>query len=149
MKQSIPFIFILYISLFISSCASADELRSSPTTVNIGSSALTLDAYVWRDFMPPTDTNGDPMRSTVTLNLISGPEILNEVHLVRQYVVYENEVWTADLQDLSIGSSTYQGTSINGPKWGPDVSVDVILEFTYDGKTYKVQTQNVNVDRVD
>ncbi len=149
MKHSIPFISILLISLFISSCASADELRLSPTTVNINGSALTLDAYVWRDFMPPTDTDGDPMRSTVTLNLISGPEILNEVHLVRQYIVYENEVWVADLQDLSIGSSTYQGTSINGPKWGPNVTVDVILEFTYDGKTYKIQAPNQNIELVE
>jgi len=130
------------------SCASASELKEVPEEVQINGSAFRLDAYVWRDFTPPTDANGDPLRSTATLNLISGPEILSQVHLVRQYVVYEEEVWAADLQDLIINNSTYSGTSVNGPKWGPDVKVDVVLEFTYDGKTYRVREANVNIDHV-
>lgn len=137
----------LLLMLFCS--CNADELRTSPTDININGSALSLDAYVWRDFMPPTDDNGDPMRSTVTLNLNSGPEILNEVHLVRQYVIYEDEVWAADLYDLSINNSTYSGTSSGGPKWGPDVIVDVVLEFTYDGKTYKILADHINVELVE
>jgi len=89
------------------------------------------------------------MRSTVTLNLISGPEILNSVHLVRQYVIKDNEVWAADLYDLTINSSTYAGTSANGPKWGPNILVDVVLEFTYDGQTYKILVANVNIEKVE
>lgn len=149
MKYPTQFFPILFLTLFISSCASADELKTSPTSININGSALTLDAYVWRDFTPPTATDGDPMRSTVQLNLISGPEILNGVHLVRQYVIMGQEIWAADIYDLTIGSSTFQGTSINGPKWGPDVSVDVVLEFTYDGTTYKIRSPNILIEKVE
>jgi len=145
--KKIYLIIIILISALLVSC-NADELKSSPTNIDINGSYLTLDAYVWRDFMPPTETDGDPMRSTVTLNLISGPEILSQVHLVRQYVIYGNEVWAADIFDLEIGTSTLQGTSANGPKWGPDVTVDVVLEFTYDGKTYKILSPNQNIEFV-
>lgn len=148
MKNYIPFFILISSIIFISSCTSADELKTSPTTISINGSTLTLDAYVWRDFMPPTTTDGDPMRSTVQLNLISGPEILSQVHLVRQYVVMNNEVWAADLYYLSIGTSTLEGTSANGPKWGPNIIVDVILEFTYGGKTYKILSPNQNIEKV-
>jgi len=136
------------ISILLFAC-NANELRTSPTVLNINGSTFTLDAYVWRDFSPPTESNGDPMRSTVTLNLISGPEILNNIHLVRQYVIMNDEVWAADLYDLTINSSSYSGTSANGTKWGPDVLVDVVLEFTYDGKTYKILAPNINVEKVE
>ncbi len=142
-------LFILFLSILFTSCASLDDLQSSPTVIDINGSVFTLDAYVWRDFMPPTTSDGDPMRSTVTLNLISGPEILNEVHLVRQYVVMGDESWAADLYELSIGSSTYAGTSENGPKWGPNVYVDVILEFTYDGETYLIRSPNQLIEKVE
>lgn len=141
------FIFIIILVLF-SSC-NANELRTSPTIVTINGSALSVDAYIWRDYMPPTDSNGDPMRSTVTLNLVSGPEILNQIHLVRQYVLNGDEVWAADLYDLTINSSSYSGTSIGGPKWGPDILVDVVLEFTYEGKSYKVLVQDINIEKVE
>jgi hypothetical protein len=145
MKKKLSFIAIIFLLI---SC-NANELRTNPTTLNINGSVLTLDAYVWRDFQPPTDSNGDPMRSTVTLNLISGPEILNSIHLVRQYVIQENDVWAADLYDLSINSSSYSGTSSNGPKWGPDILVDIVLEFTYDGKTYKILVPDINIEKVE
>lgn len=143
--------FYVIISLLLSfpflSC-NPDELRSSPTYVDIDGSYLTLDAYVWRDYTPPTAPDGDPLRSSITLNLISGPEILSQVQLIRQYVIYGNEVWAADIFDLEIGTSTLQGTSSNGPKWGPDVLVDVVLEFTYNGKNYKLLSPNQNIEYV-
>lgn len=142
-------IFSLFVISFFLVACNADELRTSPTAVTINGSMLTLDAYVWRDFMPPTDSNGDPMRSTVTLNLISGPEILNDIHLVRQYVINGDEVWAADLYDLSINSSSYSGTSSNGPKWGPDIEVDVVLEFTHESKTYKVLAEDIIIDKTE
>jgi hypothetical protein len=149
MHKFIPFTFIIFTCLLMHSCASADELRSSPTNVIIDGSSFTLDATVWRDFSPPTSSDGDPMRSTIHLNLISGPEILNQVHLVRQYVIMGDEVWAADLFNLTIGSSTYEGTSENGPKWGPNISVDVVLEFTYNGKSYKILVTDQNIEKVE
>ncbi len=146
MKKIYLFVFII-IGVHLLSC-NPDELRSSPEYIVLNGSYLILDAYVWRDYTPPTSTDGDPMRSTVTLNLTSGPEILSQVHLVRQYVIYENEVWAADIYDLEIGTSTLKGTSANGPKWGPDVIVDVVLEFTYEGKTYKILSPNQNIEYV-
>lgn len=148
MKNSIPFFILLLSITFISSCATADELKSSPTTVSINGSTLTLDAYVWRDFQPPTETNGKPMASKVQLNQISGNDILADIHFVRQYVVNGNDVWAADIFNIGVNGSYVQGTSTGGPKWGPDINVDIILEFTYNGKTYKIQSPNQNIEKV-
>ena len=139
---------ILLGAIFLHSCASADELRSSPTTININGSILSLDVSVWRDFMPPTENNGKPMTSTIHLNLISGPDILSNIHLVRQYVIYGNEIWAADLFFIGINGSFIEATSSGGPKWGPNVLVDVVLEFTYANQMYRIQAPLQNIELV-
>lgn len=140
---------IVLLIIAISSCATADELKSSPTTLNIDGSQFTLDAVAWRDFMPPTEPNGKPMSSKVQLNLISGPDILSNIHFVRQYVIYGNEIWAADIYFIGVNSNFVEGTSSGGPKWGPDVNVDIVLEFTYNNNTYKILCPNQPIERVE
>lgn len=141
-------IFVLF-AITIFSCATADDLKSSPTTLNIGGSYFTLDAVLWRDFMPPTEPNGKPMSSKVQLNLISGPDILSNITFVRQYVIYGTEIWAADIYFIGVNSNFIEGTSSGGPKWGPDVNVDVVLEFKYDNTTYKILCPNQPIERVE
>ena len=148
MKNLIQFFSIIFICLFISSCASAEELKTSPTQININGSQLTLDVIIWRDFIPPIETNGKPLASKVQLNLIVGTDILSNIHLVRQYVIYGDDVWYTDLHDIGVNGSFVEGTSSGGPKWGPDVYVDVVLEFTYDNKTYKILAPNQWIEKV-
>ena len=139
---------LLLFLLLLFSCASAEELKTSPTQININGSQLTLDVICWRDFTPPTEDNGKPLASKVQLNLIVGPDILSNIHLVRQYVIYGDDVWYTDLQNIGVNGSFVEGTSTGGPKWGPDVLVDVVLEFTYDNKSYKILAPNQNIEKV-
>lgn len=121
----------------------------SPTTLNLDGALLNLEATVWRDFMPPTEPNGSPMISTLQLHLVSGTDLLSQIHLVRQYIIYNNEVWAADLFDVGVNGSYIQGTSSGGPKWGPDVTVDVVLEFTYNNHSYKIQAPDQTIEKVE
>jgi hypothetical protein len=149
MKKIILLIPIVLMSLFIHSCATAEELKASPTTLHLDGAILSLEASVWRNFMPPAEPNGSPMISTIQLHLVSGTDILTQLHLVRQYIIYNNEVWAADLFDVGVNGSYIQGTSSGGPKWGPDATVDVVLEFTYQGNTYKIQRPDQPIEKVE
>lgn len=148
MKRNLFFLILTGLSLFYS-CATADELKSSPTVVNLDGGQVSLDVFLTRDFMPPGPSDGNGLQSVVQLQLIVGPEILGDVHFVRQYVVYNNEVWAADLWDVTIHNSYIEAFSNGGPKWGPNEYADVILEFTYKGTMYRVQAPHQYIEKVE
>ena len=124
-------------------------------TLVIGSNSFKLDAYLWRDFMPISPANGKPMISInwlISTNLVKIPK---NISMVKQYVFYGDEIWEAEYENEapapSLPDYKLERISRNGPKWGPEIYVDVISQI-YDSKTnknYYIKREGVYVGRTD
>ena len=100
--------------------------------------SFVLEAYLWRDFMPVSPSGGKPLvaiNKLISTNLIPIPD---NIHLARQYVIYNDFCWISSYEDEERPQDKYRQEKIsrNGPLWGPGVRVDVVVAV-YDSKTQK------------
>ncbi len=117
----------------------AQELRSSPETVMIGSNYLMLTTYLWRDFMPIAEEGGSKLFCNSMLTDVDNVGISNSITLSRLYVIKGDEIWKTSFSK-TIKNIAYilEGKATGGPKWGPDIEVDVVCEFQNAGTTYRI-----------
>jgi len=124
-------------------------------TLIIGSNSFVLDAYLWRDFQPISPANGQPMISINWLICTDLVKIPDNISMVKQYVIYNDEIWIADYENEkpapSLPGHKMERISRNGPKWGPKIYVDVISQIhdSQSNKDYFVERKNVYVVRTD
>ena len=131
------------------------ELNSkSYDTLIIESNKLVLDAYLWRDFMPISPSDGKAMISINWLRDIDSTEILDNIDLIEQYVIYNDSIWIAEYEnETSTTQPDYKIEKISreGPKWGPKIYVNVISKVR-DSNTnndYYIRIKNIYVERTD
>jgi hypothetical protein len=144
---------------------SITELRKAPTRVVIDGRSLTLSAYLWRDFMPGTlsDPNGSPMMAVFKVATSDKKPFPSGVRIERAWVLFGEQVWEPgefdprkrDLRQ-SNDSRTCLDTPVcevsarNGPKWGPNVYVDVVVRLIdKEGQDHLLQATRQYVQRTD
>ncbi|MGB0998843.1 MAG: hypothetical protein ACPGVE_00735, partial [Flavobacteriales bacterium] len=82
------------------------------------------------------------------LTEVSGIAISNSIQLKKQYVIKGNEIWTADYSKIKTNLEfIIEGFVEDGPKWGPDIEVDVVCEFETNGITYRIMAKSQNIDK--
>ena len=123
-------------------------------TLTIGSNRLVLDAFLWRNFAPISLPSEQAMASVNWLFSINMVKIPNSIRMVRQYVIYEDEIWVAEYEgDAPSARSDYmiERISRNGPKWDPGIYADVISQIhdSQNNKDYYIRLKNVFLERAD
>jgi hypothetical protein len=125
----------------------AQELRESPETIALGNNRLVLTTYLWRDFMPIAEENGSPLACVNNLTDVDSNAISSAIHLKKQYVIHGNEIWEADYMNSTNETEfILQGFVNGGPKWGPDIQVDVVCEFEYLGNIYRILAKSQHIE---
>jgi hypothetical protein len=113
--------------------AGPGELRSAPTSIVVDGRALTLRASLWRDFMPISPPDGRPLAAVLQVQPADGTPVSPSIRATAVYVVLGGDVWTAAALEERPRSETapaYEVVARDGPKWGPDVNVDVVVRLT-------------------
>jgi hypothetical protein len=121
--------------------------------VTIDSHDYFLDAYLWRDFMPISPPNGKSLISINWLICADSSAIPDSIELKQQYVIYGDSVWIADYENETHQTPEYKQEKVsrNGPKWGPNVYVDVIAKLTNTkaNRDYYLKRDKVFIIRTD
>ncbi len=151
---------LLVLGVFLTASCEKDQGNESSQirkkavdTLIIGSNTFVLDAYLWRDFMPVSPKNGKPMISINWLVSTDLTKIPENISMIKQYVFFGDEVWEAEYENEapspSLPEYKLERISRNGPKWGPNINVDVISQI-YDSqanKNYYIERKGVYVQR--
>lgn len=128
----------------------AAELRSSPETITIGNNNLMLTTLLWRDFMPAAEENGSKMICINILTEVNKNSILSSITLKKQYVIKDNIIWTANYSEIRNNNDyNVEGVVRNGPKWGPNIEVDVVCEFDYAGTTQRIMAKSQFIQKTE
>lgn len=149
MKNSL---IILFIVLSCLSCKKekpltfAEELRQSPEQITYGSKKLDLIAGLHRDFMPVSEPNGSPLFATSTIVELNNQDIPESINLLKQFIIHGDEIWETEFTTVdTVFSWAIRGSSRNGPKWGPDIEVDVVCEFELDGEVHRILERSAEI----
>ena len=128
----------------------ASQLRLSSDTLSLNENTFVLNTYVYRDFMPIAEENGNPMISGCILSDVNSIPFLFPVTMKKQYVINGELVWSVDFERTTETSDySMEGVSWGGPKWGPHINVDLVCEFAYQGTTYRIIARDQEIERTD
>jgi hypothetical protein len=110
-----------------------EELRSAPLSQSFDSgSVVALYAHLWRDFMPPSPSDGKPMIGTFEVSALTSASLPPELSVDAAFVVFGDQVWASWPEPDGSCDARFciRRTSRDGPRWGPDVEVDVVVQIT-------------------
>ena len=107
------------------------DLTSAPLRATLGGKSLTLVASLWRDFMPISPPDGKPLAGVLRVQTEDGSNVPADVAADTAWIVRGAEVWATFVarQPGRSGAPAYEVTFSDGPKWGPDEAVDVVIRL--------------------
>jgi hypothetical protein len=110
-------------------------IKNSTDTLAQGNVEMILTTHLIRNFFPESPPDGRPLVSYIFLATSDSSKIPPNLKLNKQYVILDNQIWIASFSPL-VSYYGYTpdymlaGTSIDGPKWGPNISVTVVAEVS-------------------
>ncbi|MDH5597612.1 MAG: hypothetical protein OEY34_00725 [Cyclobacteriaceae bacterium] len=126
---------------------------NSSERVTINGTTLELHAYLWRDFMPVSPPDGQPLRSINWLVDVDSIEVPGYIHLAEQFVIYGDSLWNAPYTEGYIMPQPYvvERMSTGGPKWDPFVEVTVMAKVidSSTGAAYLLKREKQLIHRTD
>ena len=122
---------------------SIKDLRAAPTMILLDNRSFSVSAFPWRDFMPGSwGPVGSPLMVGLKIASADKKPLPSGIRLDRAWILFGEEIWeVSDLrgrrqdhgEDSWINCSDIPACEVtvrNGPKWGPGVFVDVVVQLT-------------------
>lgn len=117
-----------------------DTLKSAPTTVVLAGETLVLSASLWRDFQPISPPDGKALAGVLRVTATDGSGVPSSVTADSAWVIMGAQIWQTTPSEIGTRDGTspvYELAVRDGPKWGPGVSVHVIVRLR-DGSGHAV-----------
>ncbi len=129
-----------------------DDLLAAPEVVSIGGQNYALETFMWRDFMPITPPGGQPLITIIWVTEVDSLSIPQELNATTLYVINDDEVWETPFSDEDSPPTPehkLEKVARDGPKWGPDILVTVVVQIKFDGSTYLLKASDQYIGRTD
>ncbi len=118
-----------------------DDLDRIPEKVVIDGTVISMQASVYRDFMPGVEPGGSPLIAVITLTAAGRPDFPDYIGADKIWVTNRRETWESGFQDELRPRSPAEPNIIElvargGPKWEPETTVDIVIRITVRGGSY-------------
>ena len=143
---------IILFSIYLTpSIVSFQDLQTAPERIEINGTDYTLETNLWRDFMPVCPPDGRPLVALVKVKAPGETAISSKIDATRLWVVKGKEIWETELaswEGYTIGD-TLEKVGWYGPKWEPEISVDVVVKIIdlKSGRSYLLKASNQAIYR--
>jgi hypothetical protein len=110
----------------------ASALAGAPTQVTVSGKTLTLTTNLWRDFMPISPPEGKPLVAALQIRTGDASHVPSEVTADMVWVIHGDALWSATPREDRTRAETspvYEVIARDGPKWGPGISVEVVVRL--------------------
>ena len=111
---------------------SAGDLQAAPVSVTVSQQVLVLVPTLWRDFQPISPPDGKPLVAVLRVQAGDGAALASAFHVDTAWVINGADVWAVSVGEEKPASpkqAYYEVTMRGGPKWGPNVRVDVVVRI--------------------
>jgi hypothetical protein len=111
-----------------------ETLLSAPEQVAVGGRTLTLETFVWRDFMPGGPPDGSELMAVALITAQDQRPYPIGLNADKIWVIYGDEVWEADFTEESgppdqVRLYQLQKNAYGGPKWEIGIEVEVVVRL--------------------
>ncbi len=119
--------------------------------INIQDNELSLQSYVWRDFMPPTPEGGKSLYSLLLVHDCNANPIIDGISADQVWLYNGERSWSGALNrwDGSQANDTLYYSNHEGPKWEPGDHIDIYVEISFENETYILKQADVIIDRTE
>lgn len=133
-------------SLFFTSCnnpfSPIEDLDKIPESLVVAGFKITMQTYLYRDFMPSTEPDGSELRAIITLIAQNAPTFPDFITGDKLYVIRGTETWESAFFDEIRPSDPGHLNQItllvdHGPKWPVGSLVKVVVRLDIKGQGYK------------
>ena len=125
----------------------------SPSGTVVDGARLVLETYLSRDFRPVSPPDGRPLVALLRINAADSSAVPRTVRADSAWVTYGQEVWAAPVVEERLrttGDRVYEVVAREGPKWGPEVNVDVVVRVRgADGQAVLLRAPTQPIFRID
>ena len=132
---------------------SLEDLLNAPLLVTAGNREYRLETYLWRDFMPVSPPDGKPLIAIVRIVATDSMAVPETLESDRIYIIYGDEMWESELSASGDpgGGEDFKLERIarDGPKWGPDVAVEVVVRIFINEHLYYLRASQQWIHRTD
>lgn len=132
---------------------SVDELLSAPEQIEIDDRQYILGAYLNRDFMPSIQPDRSSLVASVTINATDLQEFPSSIDANMLWVIKSpEEIWETTFTNEDRNPNyNYQLEKIarDGPKWEPNIQVDVVVRIFHEGDKYLLKASNQTIHKTD
>ena len=163
MRTSIAVVGLFSVAAALAACSGATsppphvpaaELRQAPTSVTVGGVTLVLEPYLWRDFQPSSPPDGEPLIAVLGVRPVGDLAFPDGVRIDAAWVVNGEAVWAARISEqrrmTPPGPLGYEAVARDGPKWGPGITVDVVVQVRdADGHSARLRASGQPIHRTD
>jgi len=113
----------------VPSDVSRAQVASAPTRIVSDGVELTLTAFLTRDFMPISPPDGKPLGGVLRIKTENGTPVPAGIVVTASWILFNSETWSASVEQRLRADTApnYEVIVRDGPKWGPDVVVDVVV----------------------
>ena len=126
-----------------------DELLSAPEQIEIDGRRYNLESFLWRDFMPISPPDGKNLIASVQITAADKLEFPSSIYPDRLWVIKgRGEIWeTPFTNERPAPLHNYQLEIIarGGPKWGPNIQVDIVVKIIHGWNTYLLKASNQTI----
>ncbi|NET04683.1 MAG: hypothetical protein F6K09_34125 [Merismopedia sp. SIO2A8] len=132
-----------------------DTLQSAPEQIEVQNTKLTLETYLWRDFMPISPPDGKPLIAVIRIKAQDSMEFPTSIISDKLWIINGQEIWETEFtneEQIASNStpSLLEKVARGGPKWESGVEVDVIIRIIDENNhTYLLKTSNQLINRTD
>ena len=119
--------------------------------VAMGNLTYSLETYMWRDFMPISPPDGKPLIVIIKIIAIDTEEFPLTISIERLWLINGLAIKsTLATNEYKIYGNTLEMVFHNGPKWGPGISIDIVVKLKYmDFRSYYLKAFNQPIYRTD
>jgi len=163
MKQIISILLSLLITASFIQCSDPvsvppdipiETLLAAQDTLSFENQSVVLTTYLWRDFQPISPPNGKPLIALVYIETPDSSDLPSSLNPNAIYIVYNNQVWksffsTEERPPDELKPFRITKIARDGPKWGPNVYVDVIVRISAGDKVYLLRASEQYIGRTD
>lgn len=134
---------------------SIQELLATSDTISVDQKSIFLSTYLWRDFQPMSPADGKPLIALVFVTADDTLPFPPTISADAIWIVYKGEVWKSWFTNESTldplqKPNRFVKIARDGPKWGPDVQVDVIVRVNNKkGASQLLRASNQFIGRTD
>jgi hypothetical protein len=114
------------------SSSTTSDLTTAPTSVLLGGKSIRLETSLWRDFQPIAPPDGKPLVALLQIKTQDGSDVPATLRADMVWLFNGSQSWSAVPQEQRPRPETspvYELVARDGPKWGPGISVDVVVRL--------------------